>query len=194
MTLLDLYNILLQVGIPVAHNEAELDEYPYIVYQEFNSSYDTASGRAYREKTRVDVTHFSKAEFDPSFDRLKKTLLENNINFTVATTYDKDSKVTHNQIDVVITADMIYRGLSMKVVISQNGQQVFTVGANTLINIAPVELTETDNPPIALVSVGIEGISFGVYKESENAQKTLNELVKFLNGGDSCYTIPADTE
>ncbi len=103
MTLLELYNVLLQVNIPVSHYEGDLDEYPYIVYQEFNTSYDNASGKAYKEKTRVDITHFSKTEFDPSLDVLKKTLLNNNINFSVATTFDKDSKVIINQLEVIIT-------------------------------------------------------------------------------------------
>lgn len=106
MTLLDLYNTLLKVDIPVSHYEGELDEYPYIVYQEFNTSYDTASGKAYKEKTRVEITHFSKAEFDPSLELLKKKLLENNINFSVATTFDKEAKTIINQFEVVISQDI----------------------------------------------------------------------------------------
>ena len=106
MILLDLYKALETVGIPVSHYEGELDEYPYIVYQEFSTAYDTASGKVYRERTRVEITHYTKAEFDPTLDNLKGVLLKNDLNFTVATTFDRESKVISNRIEVAITQEM----------------------------------------------------------------------------------------
>ena len=110
MTLLELYNVLLQVGIPVAHNETELTEYPYIVYQEFNTDYSTASGKAYMEKIKVNICHYTKAEFDPSLELLKEILMNNNMSFNIATSYDRDSKITINQLDVTIAIEFWRNG------------------------------------------------------------------------------------
>ena len=92
MTLLDLYNILLKVGIPVSHYETELENYPYISYQELTTTYKYSSGRAVREDIRVDVTHLTKTEFDPTLERLKEVLHESNIGFTITHEYDPDPK------------------------------------------------------------------------------------------------------
>jgi hypothetical protein len=103
MILHDFYNALLTVGIPVSHYEGELDEYPYIVYSEYSTSFKTASGKPYEEKTRVEIIHYTKTEFDPSLESLKKMLLDNNIIFSVATTFDPESKVIQSQIEAVIS-------------------------------------------------------------------------------------------
>ncbi len=105
MTLSDFRDLLLQVGITVFHYSVELNECPYIVFQEFATTYDFASNKAYTEKTSVEVIHFTKTEFDPTFDLLKKILIENSIFFSVATTFDKDNKIIQNQLDVVLIHD-----------------------------------------------------------------------------------------
>ncbi len=77
----------------------------------------------------------------------------------------------------------------MKIVVSQDGQQVFTLGENNLINIAPVEV---ENQKIKPFSIGIEGVSFGMFKDKGKAEHVLSELVKFLCSREERYTIPAD--
>ena len=106
MNLLDLRNILLQVGIPVGHYETKKEEFPRIVFQELSTSYDTASGKAYRENTRVDITHYTQTGLDPTLDKLKEILLKNNIGFNIVTAFDEDSKVIINQFDATITKSL----------------------------------------------------------------------------------------
>ena len=106
MTLLDLYNTLLQVGITVAHYEAELDEYPYITYQEIATTYQHGSGHPWREDVAVEVVHFTQKEFDPTLEKLKYELHKSNISFTIAHGYDPDEKVIINQFALTITRDL----------------------------------------------------------------------------------------
>jgi hypothetical protein len=105
MTLLDLYKLLIEAGIPVAHYETELEEYPYIIYQELTTSYTWASGRTLRENVKVEVVHFTKTEFDPSLEILKAVLLKNKLGFTIATAFDPDAKNIINQFEITITRD-----------------------------------------------------------------------------------------
>ncbi len=79
----------------------------------------------------------------------------------------------------------------MKIVVSQDGQQVFTLGENNLINIAPVEIENQKTKPF---SIGIESVSFGIYKDKAKAEHVLGELVKFLCSREERYTMPADTK
>ena len=106
MTLLELYKKIDSAGVPIWHYEAAQQEYPYAVYQEFAITYDTASGRQYREKTRVSITHFSKEEFDTTLEVLKKVLLENGLIPTIDVTYDKDGGIIINHFEVVIARNM----------------------------------------------------------------------------------------
>jgi hypothetical protein len=105
MTLLELYNLLLKVGIPVAHYETELTERPYIVYQELFTSYDWASGCTVTEKIKCEVVHVSKTEFDPTFEILKKILLEAKIGFSIETVFELDKKDILNNFDLTISRD-----------------------------------------------------------------------------------------
>ena len=84
----------------------------------------------------------------------------------------------------------------MKIITSQDGRQVFTIGANNYINIAPVEVNEaseeTKKPKVQPYSIGISGISIGVFKDETRAKAALDGVVTFLCGKDTGYTIPAD--
>jgi hypothetical protein len=102
MTLQELKSLLEEVGIPVAHYETLLTEFPYIIYRELNSSYNHASGRAWREVTNVSVDHFTKKEWDTTLDQLKLLLLQNKINFTTVTLFYEEDKVIHTQFDFAI--------------------------------------------------------------------------------------------
>jgi hypothetical protein len=106
MTLLELRNLLLQAGIPVWHYEAEQEETPFIVYQEFSTSYSYASGEAMRESVRVGIAHYTKKEFDPSLELLKSALLKSKLGFTIATAFEPDAKIIINQFELTIHRDM----------------------------------------------------------------------------------------
>jgi len=106
MTLLDFYHILLEVGITVSHYEAELDEYPYIFYQELVTSEKYLSGQPVREDIKVDVVHFTKKAFDPSLEKLKQVLRNHKIGFTITHGYDPEIKDIINQFDVTITRNL----------------------------------------------------------------------------------------
>ena len=106
MTLPELREVLREVGIPVAHYKAQLTEYPYIVFRELGTRYNHASGNAWRELTSVSIDHFTKQAFDPTLDKLKKSLLAKRINFTTATIWYEDDETLHTQFDATIVRDM----------------------------------------------------------------------------------------
>jgi len=83
----------MEVGIPVSHYEANLDNFPYIVFQELGTSYSLASGKIWREVIRVGLEHFTKEEWDESLDALKSALLKRKIIFTTVTIWYEDKKV-----------------------------------------------------------------------------------------------------
>ena len=106
MTLLELRDVLLQVGIPLGHYETNEKAFPRMTYQELNTFYNNASGQAYRENTRVNIEHFTKTEFDPTLEKLKETLLANKITPTITTLWDETNKVIVNLFDITITRDV----------------------------------------------------------------------------------------
>ncbi|MCL2215771.1 MAG: hypothetical protein FWB91_01995 [Defluviitaleaceae bacterium] len=112
MTLKDLYNILMEVGITVSHYEANLDTFPYIVFQELGTSYSLASGRIWREVTRVRVEYFTKDEWDKTLDALKIALLRKKINFTTATIWYEDTKVICTSFDFSIAREFVMGGIN----------------------------------------------------------------------------------
>ena len=105
MTLLDLYNILLSVGITVAHYEAELDTYPYIFYQELATTYKYVSGQPSREDIKVELVHFTQKEFCKDLERLKNVLHKHKLGFTLTHGYDPEIKVIVNQFELTISRD-----------------------------------------------------------------------------------------
>jgi hypothetical protein len=106
MSLLELYRILLKVGITVSHYEAELDDYPYVYYKEVATSFKYASGQPVREDVLVEIIHFTQKAFDPSFELLKNQLHKNKLGFAVAHLYDPETKAIANQLEVTITKDL----------------------------------------------------------------------------------------
>lgn len=102
MTLVKFFDLLKQSNIPVWHYEAELEEPPYIVYQELSTTYDNASGRPFEEYIRLEVVHFTKDGLCPSLKRLKDLLFENKIGFSIAHGYDKATKTIINQLEITI--------------------------------------------------------------------------------------------
>ena len=106
MTLLKLYEILQEVGIPVWHYEAKQEKIPYIIYQEQTTTGKWASGQIFLEVVNVEVVHFMKKEFDPSLERLKKKLLKNKIGYTIAHGFDEETKNIINHFSIAIDRDM----------------------------------------------------------------------------------------
>jgi hypothetical protein len=66
----------------------------------------------------------------------------------------------------------------MKIIVNAAGTALFTVGAvcgNQFINISKVEVDGTE-----LYSVGVENISFGLYKKEKRAIAAFKAVVDFL--------------
>jgi len=92
----------------------------------------------------------------------------------------------------------------MKHIVSQCKQQIFTCGECQVYNVAPVDLGDEEDKKAKLVySVGVAGISFGTFKDEEQAQKVLKEISAFLGKKNIlkeiaiflgikniCYTVP----
>ncbi len=106
MTLLELYQKISSAGVSIWHYEAAQAKYPYAVYQEYNVSFDYASGKRFREKTRVAITYFSKSEFDETLEKLKTVLLENDLLPDIAITFDREDKTIIYQFEVTLTRNI----------------------------------------------------------------------------------------
>ena len=66
----------------------------------------------------------------------------------------------------------------MKIIVNAAGTALFTVGTvggNQFINISKVEVDGAE-----LFSVGIENISFGLYKKEKRAMAAFNAVIDFL--------------
>lgn len=63
----------------------------------------------------------------------------------------------------------------MKIIINQGGHGFFTVGGNQFINISKVEIDGNK-----IYSVGVENISFGLYKKEKKALSAMNSVMGFL--------------
>ena len=64
----------------------------------------------------------------------------------------------------------------VKVIINQAGNSLYTIGANQLINISRVEV---DGNP--LHSVGIQGISFGLFRHEKRAVAEFDKILDFIH-------------
>jgi hypothetical protein len=64
----------------------------------------------------------------------------------------------------------------VRVIINQNGNAYFTLGSNQFANITKIEMEDKT----ALYSVGIEQISFALYKKEKRAITALNSLMGFI--------------
>ena len=106
MTLKELSSVLLEAGIPVAHYKTRLTERPYIIYREFSTSYNFASGNAWREVEAVGVDHYTEKEFDETLVKLKKALLKRKINFTTATIWDEENEIIQTSFDFSISREL----------------------------------------------------------------------------------------
>ena len=82
----------------------------------------------------------------------------------------------------------------MKLIISQCGQQLFTCGDCQVYSIATMEVPGANGgkrvgvPPV--YSVGVGGISFGMFADKEQASSALKGIAEFLGGKNTSFTIP----
>jgi hypothetical protein len=75
MTLLDLRDLLLTVGVPVYHFEAGKEEGNYIVWgEEGQASASSADNRMRTQGIRGTIEYFTTVEFDPVFDLIQEKL------------------------------------------------------------------------------------------------------------------------
>ena len=83
----------------------------------------------------------------------------------------------------------------MKLIISQDNQQVFTCGDCQIYSLSTVEIpsdAKAKKSAALFYSVGVAGISFGVFKEKDKAAAILMDITRFLAGKDVTYTVPQD--
>ena len=109
MGLKELYEKLLESGIPVWHYEAMQEAMPYAVYAETSTRYRHASGRLLEEVVSVEMAHVTDREFDPSLEKLKEVLAESKIAFSIVHSFVPETKriVSHFEFEIVReTTDM----------------------------------------------------------------------------------------
>ena len=81
----------------------------------------------------------------------------------------------------------------MKLIISQDGHQLFTCGDCQIYSLSTVEIPGKKKADTILAySVGVAGISFGQFEEKERAAAVLNDIAAFLGSKDISYTVPKD--
>ena len=82
-----------------------------------------------------------------------------------------------------------------KIIKSQDGQQIhfMTDNAPCYFNVAPTPVDgKTEDEKTTLYSVGINNISFGIFKKKDKAEGALLELENFLLDKSLRFQIPAD--
>jgi len=82
-----------------------------------------------------------------------------------------------------------------KIIKSQDRQQIHFMPASTpcYFNVAPIIVDgEKEGDKITLHSVGINNISFAVYKKKVRAEDALNQLGKFLLNKSVLFEFPGD--
>lgn len=82
----------------------------------------------------------------------------------------------------------------MKVIISQDGQQVFACGANAIFNVSTVDMpVDESGKGKRMYSVGIGGVSFGQFATLASAVDVLKKLTDFLiNQRFVKFVVPVD--
>lgn len=78
----------------------------------------------------------------------------------------------------------------MKLIISQDGHQIFTCGGCQVYNLSTADVPGRKKG--SLFSVGVGGLSFGLFRTKERAAEVLKEIAVFLGSRDTLYTVPAD--
>ena len=75
----------------------------------------------------------------------------------------------------------------MKVIISQDGQRVFTCGECQVFDIAVIECPGKKKD---IYSVGLGNISIGQFRSKERALKVLKNIAAFLVNSEKIFYVP----
>ena len=99
MTLLELADILVTVGVPVNHYNAIKKPDKYIVWAEDNQADSLYSDDAMQEQVlQGTIDYFTKTEFDTNFDKIQQALIDNEISFRLnSVQYEDDTKFIHHE-------------------------------------------------------------------------------------------------
>jgi len=82
----------------------------------------------------------------------------------------------------------------MKHIISQCGQQIFTCGECQVYNVATITPDDQgDEKAKPLYSVGVAGLSFGIFRDVKQAEGVLRDISSFLSDKNKSYTVPQCT-
>ncbi len=106
MNIEEFYNLIEKI-CPTYHYESDSEKYPRQVYNEYATNYEYASNNVYEKKTSINLTHYSRDEFDKTERNLELVLLINkNITFTKETSFDETNKTIENFYDIEISEEM----------------------------------------------------------------------------------------
>ena len=81
-----------------------------------------------------------------------------------------------------------------KIIRSQDGRQMYYLptASQCYFSIAPTEADSAKEQKNVFFSVGINNVSFGVFKKIEKAEEALSELENFLLDKAMRFQLPAD--
>ncbi|MBR1540694.1 MAG: hypothetical protein IJ629_06055 [Clostridia bacterium] len=106
MNLKEFYNLIKDV-CSTSHYESDEEDFPRQVYSEYATNYDYASNIGYTKKVSINLSHYSKVEFDETELELERILLEaKDVSFAKETNYDHENKVIENFYDIEISEEM----------------------------------------------------------------------------------------
>ncbi len=96
MSLNELKNALLTVGVPVSHYYAVQQPNKYIVWAEYGANDINADNALIERAWRVQVDYFTKTEFDSNADKITELLNCNEIAFEYQVDYEEDTGYIHH--------------------------------------------------------------------------------------------------
>jgi hypothetical protein len=97
MTLDEVKQALLTIGVPVYHYQALQQNCPYLVWQEEGQGSSLfGDGCMQNQSLTGSLVYYTKKEYDPGLDAVQAALNENEIAFYLAGSgYDPDTGVIH---------------------------------------------------------------------------------------------------
>lgn len=106
MNLNEFYKMINDI-CPTYHFESNLEEFPRQVYTEYSTVYEYASNNCFNKITSINLSHFSKEEFDKT-ERLLELMLmiKPEISFNKETEFDHETKVITNSYDIEISQSL----------------------------------------------------------------------------------------
>ncbi|HBV86885.1 MAG TPA: hypothetical protein DEF42_09610 [Desulfosporosinus sp.] len=96
MTLLELRDLLLTVGVPVYHYHASKQTESYIVWSEFGTKKLNSDSQMKEKVIKVQVDLFTKTEFDPNVEEIDSVLDSDDISFDYQVDYEEDAGYIHH--------------------------------------------------------------------------------------------------